>query len=117
MDGRPCPSRSFPSILDRNQLVLKAVALSVGSRYAFSRRSSISFISLVAVLGLALSVGVLVVVISVVNGFDRELRERVFGMLPHLTLYGREPITATEDHADGHAADRWRNGYRRGLWS
>jgi len=77
--------------------VLKAVAFSVGSRYAFSRRSSISFISLVAVLGLALSVGVLVVVISVVNGFDRELRERVFGMLPHLTLYGREPITATED--------------------
>lgn len=77
--------------------MLKAVALSVGSRYAFSRRSSISFISLVAVLGLALSVGVLVVVISVVNGFDRELRERVFGMLPHLTLYGREPITATED--------------------
>lgn len=77
--------------------MLKAVALSVGIRYAFSRRSSISFISLVAVLGLALSVGVLVVVISVVNGFDRELRERVFGMLPHLTLYGREPITATED--------------------
>ncbi len=77
--------------------MLKAVAFSVGSRYAFSRRSSISFISLVAVLGLALSVGVLVVVISVVNGFDRELRERVFGMLPHLTLYGREPITATED--------------------
>lgn len=77
--------------------MLTAVALSVGNRYAFSRRSSISFISLVAVIGLALSVGVLVVVISVVNGFDRELRERVFGMLPHLTLYGREPISATAE--------------------
>ncbi len=72
-----------------------AVALSVGSRYAFSRGSSISFISFVAVAGLALSVAVLVVVVSVVNGFERELKERVLGMLPHLTLYGREPVVAT----------------------
>lgn len=72
-----------------------AVALSVGSRYAFSRGSSISFISFVAVAGLALSVAVLVIVVSVVNGFERELKERVLGMLPHLTLYGREPVVAT----------------------
>jgi len=72
--------------------VTRAVALDVGVRYAFSRRSSISFISIIAVAGLALSVAVLVVVVSVINGFERELRERVFGMLPHLTLYGREPV-------------------------
>lgn len=45
--------------------------------------------------GLALSVAVLVIVVSVVNGFERELKERVLGMLPHLTLYGREPVVAT----------------------
>ncbi|MDH3642936.1 MAG: ABC transporter permease, partial [Gammaproteobacteria bacterium] len=72
--------------------MVKAVALSVGSRYAFSSRSTISFISLVAIGGLALSVAVLVVVVSVINGFERELEERVFGVLPHLSLAGREPI-------------------------
>lgn len=70
------------------------LSLELGARYALTRRSSISFISFVAVAGLALSVAVLVVVVSVINGMERELRERVFGMLPHLTLYGREPFPA-----------------------
>ncbi|HEY5678937.1 MAG TPA: ABC transporter permease [Pseudomonadales bacterium] len=77
--------------------MIKAVALSVGSRYAFSRRSTLSFISLVAISGLALSVAVLVIVTSVVNGFDRELRERVFGVLPHLSFVGREPLAFSLD--------------------
>ncbi len=72
--------------------MFNTVALSLGSRYAFSRRSSISFISLVAIAGLALSVAVLIIVVSVVNGFERELRERVFGVLPHLSFIGREPL-------------------------
>lgn len=70
----------------------RAVAVELGARYAFSRRSAISFISLVAVAGLALSVAVLVVVVSVINGMERELKDRVFGMLPHLTLHGRSPF-------------------------
>ncbi len=70
----------------------KPVALELGARYALTRKSAISFISFVAVAGLALSVAVLVVVISVINGMERELEERVFGMLPHLTLHGREPL-------------------------
>ncbi|MCZ6618312.1 MAG: lipoprotein-releasing ABC transporter permease subunit [Gammaproteobacteria bacterium] len=78
--------------------MLNTVALSLGGRYAFSRRSSISFVSLVASGGLALSVAVLIIVVSVVNGFERELRERVFGVLPHLSFYGREPLP-------GNAAD------------
>ena len=72
--------------------MFNTVALSLGSRYAFSRGSSISFISLVAIGGLALSVAVLIIVVSVVNGFERELRERVFGVLPHLSFIGREPL-------------------------
>ena len=70
----------------------RAVAVELGARYALSRRSAISFISFVAVAGLALSVAVLVVVVSVINGMERELKDRVFGMLPHLTLYGRSPF-------------------------
>ena len=76
----------------------KAVAVGVGIRYAFSRRSSISFISTIAVAGLALSVLVLVVVISVINGMEREFKDRVFGMLPHLTIYGRQPLTVSDEH-------------------
>lgn len=77
-----------PSVVNR------PLALELGARYALSRRSAISFISFVAVAGLALSVAVLVIVVSVINGMERELKERVFGMLPHLTFYAREPVPA-----------------------
>lgn len=69
-----------------------ALILALGGRYAFSRRSTLSFISLVAVSGLALSVAVLVIVVSVINGFERELEQRVLGVLPHLTVHGRAPL-------------------------
>ena len=68
------------------------LAAELGWRYAFSRRSSGALIGWVAVAGLALSVAVLVVVLSVVNGFERELRERVFGVLPHAGLWGDRPF-------------------------
>jgi len=41
----------------------------------------------------AIAVAVLIIVLSVVNGFERELRERVFGVLPHLAVYGRPALT------------------------
>lgn len=69
-----------------------ALIFALGGRYAFSRRSTLSFISLVAVSGLALSVAVLVIVVSVINGFERELEQRVLGVLPHVTVYGRSPL-------------------------
>lgn len=72
--------------------VNSALTLALGGRYAFSRRSTLSFISLVAVSGLALSVAVLVVVVSVINGMERELEERVLGVLPHVTVEGRAPL-------------------------
>ena len=48
-----------------------------------------SFVGVLSIAGLALAVAVLVVVLSVVNGFERELRERVLGVMPHGTLYFR----------------------------
>jgi lipoprotein-releasing system permease protein len=74
----------------------ESVTLALGVRYAFSRRSSLSFISSVAIGGLALSVAVLVVVVSVINGFERELEERVFGILPHAMVQGRGSLAAAD---------------------
>lgn len=48
-----------------------------------------SFVGFLSVTGLALAVAVLVIVLSVVNGFDRELREKVLGALPQGGLYAR----------------------------
>ncbi len=68
------------------------LAVELALRYAFSRRGSGALIGWVAVAGLSLSVAVLVVVLSVVNGFERELRERVFGVLPHAGVWGDQPF-------------------------
>ncbi|MCZ0943440.1 MAG: ABC transporter permease, partial [Gammaproteobacteria bacterium] len=68
------------------------LAAELGLRYAFSRRGSGALIGWVAVAGLSLSVAVLVVVLSVINGFERELRERVFGVLPHAGVWGDQPF-------------------------
>ncbi len=77
------------------------LAVNIGLRYANSRRSFISFISVVAIAGLVLSVAVLVLVTSVMNGFERELKDRVLGVVPHLTVRGVTPLSDwTVDAAD-----------------
>lgn len=62
--------------------------LFVGMRYIRSRGRNrfISFISLVSMLGIALGVAVLIVVLSVMNGFEKELRERILSMTSHATI-------------------------------
>jgi len=55
----------------------------------------LSFIAGVGVLGIAVGVAVLIVVLSVMNGFERELRSRILGMTAHATLTGvDEPLAA-----------------------
>jgi len=60
----------------------------VGLRYARARRRTrfISVVSAVALLGLALGVLALIVVLSVMNGFDRELRGRILALVPHILV-------------------------------
>jgi lipoprotein-releasing system permease protein len=62
----------------------------IGTRYLRStqRRGFLSFISVVSMLGLALGVAVLIVVLSVMNGFERELRTRILSVTAHATLVG-----------------------------
>jgi lipoprotein-releasing system permease protein len=66
--------------------------LSIALRYlrARSRDSFISFISLVSMLGIGLAVAVLMVVLSVMNGFEHELQQRILGMVSDATLTGYE---------------------------
>ncbi len=61
------------------------LSLFVGLRYTRSRRRNhfISFISLISTLGIALGVVVLITVLSVMNGFHKEVRERILGMASH----------------------------------
>ncbi len=80
------------SIQTKPRLQINTLALSVGLKYAFSGRSFISFISLLAIGGLVLSVAVLVLVLSVINGFERELKTRILGVLPHVTLHARKAV-------------------------
>ena len=56
---------------------------------ANSSNRLMSFVGLLSVGGLAMAVAILVTVLSVVNGFERELRERVLAVLPHGTVYSR----------------------------
>ncbi len=70
----------------------------VGARYGISRKHSqlVSFISRLSTAGLVIGVALLIVVMSVMNGFDRELRERIIGIMPQATVYHREGITDYE---------------------
>ena len=62
----------------------------LGTRYLRSTRGRgfLSFISVVSALGLAVGVAVLIVVLSVMNGFERELRTRILSVTSHATLTG-----------------------------
>ena len=62
--------------------------LFIGLRYTRAKRRNhfISFISLISMLGIALGVMALIVVLSVMNGFENELRGRILGMVSHVTV-------------------------------
>lgn len=62
----------------------------VGNRYvrSRSRNSFVSLISAISMLGIAIAVLVLIVVMSVVNGFERELKDRLLAMTAHASIEG-----------------------------
>lgn len=66
------------------------IELYVGLRYIRAKRRNhfISVISLISVLGIALGVMALIVVLSVMNGFQTELRDRILSMTSHATVVG-----------------------------
>ncbi|MEQ1638232.1 MAG: lipoprotein-releasing ABC transporter permease subunit [Methylococcales bacterium] len=70
--------------------MFKPLILYIGLRYTRAKRRTqfISFITLTSVLGIALGVTALIAVLSVMNGFEAELRERILGMTSHITISG-----------------------------
>ncbi len=83
--------------------MLRPLSLFLGLRYTRAKRRNhfVSFISLTSIIGLALGVLVMIVVLSVMNGFDREMRNRVLGMVPHATLDSATPIEDWRSVAEG----------------
>ncbi len=53
-----------------------------------SRNTFISFISMISMLGIALGVAALIVVLSVMNGFQKEVRDRMLSVLSHIEVIG-----------------------------
>lgn len=71
---------------------MSAFELLIGLRYTRAKRRNhfISFISLISMLGIALGVAALIIVLSVMNGFQKEIRARILGVTPHIQVVGFE---------------------------
>lgn len=69
------------------------VSLFIGLRYSQSHKGHgfISFITLFSVTGILLGVMALTIVSSVMNGFEAELKKRILGVIPHITLKSTQP--------------------------
>ncbi len=86
----------------------KPFELFVGLRYTRAKRRNhfISFISLISMLGIMVGVMALITVLSVMNGFHKEIRERILGMASHATISGvngrlgdwQEAMRLSKDH-------------------
>lgn len=68
--------------------MIRPFELAIGLRYVRARRRShfISFISLISIAGIALGITALITTLSVMNGFGKELRARILGVISHVTV-------------------------------
>ena len=67
-------------------------------RYLRPKRTFVSVITLISVVGVMLGVAVLIIVISVMTGFDRQLRDKILGFSAHIKIfrYEQEPLADYE---------------------
>ncbi|HDY7739618.1 TPA: lipoprotein-releasing ABC transporter permease subunit LolE [Vibrio vulnificus] len=75
--------------------MFSALALLIGRRFsqAKQRNKMVSFISLSSTIGIAVGVAVIIIGLSAMNGFERELQSRVLSVIPHAELEGvRAPV-------------------------
>ena len=83
--------------------MFRPLALYIGLRYTGAKRRNhfISFISLISIIGIGLGVAALITVLSVMNGFEQELRTRILGMASHASISGyQKPLSEWEPLAD-----------------
>jgi lipoprotein-releasing system permease protein len=88
--------------------MFKPYSLFIGTRYAIEKRQShlVSFISSISVMGMALGVALLIVVLSVMNGFDREMRNRILGLVPHITITSYQYVSPLTNESKG-SSEQW----------
>ncbi|EKK9987976.1 lipoprotein-releasing ABC transporter permease subunit LolE [Vibrio vulnificus] len=75
--------------------MISSLALLIGRRFsqAKQRNKMVSFISLSSIIGIAVGVAVIIIGLSAMNGFERELQSRVLSVIPHAELEGvRAPV-------------------------
>ena len=74
--------------------MFRPLSIFIGTRYTRAKRRNhfISFISMTSMIGLALGVLAMIVVLSVMNGFQREMSSRILGMVPHAVIAGVKPL-------------------------
>ncbi len=87
--------------------MFKPLILFIGLRYTRAKRRTqfISFITLTSIAGIALGVTALITVLSVMNGFQAELRHRILGMTAHTTVTGFDNILNDWQALDKELAD------------
>jgi lipoprotein-releasing system permease protein len=71
---------------------MRSFSLFLALRYLKPKRTFVSVITLISILGVTLGIGVLILVISVMTGFDNELRKAVLGFEPHITISSEQPV-------------------------
>ena len=87
--------------------MFKPLEFFIGLRYTRSKHKNhyISFISLASMLGIMIGVLALITVLSVMNGFEKELRERILGMVSHVTVSGTDGKLANWQSIDQELAN------------
>ena len=77
---------------------MSSISLKLGYKYLRSNKGgAFSFTTLLAIIGLSIGISSLIVVTSVMNGFEKELEDRILGVIPHSVISSDEPIDDYEN--------------------
>ena len=86
--------------------MLQPISFFIGYRYSRSRSRSgfVSFITFFSIAGILLGVAALITVVSVMNGFEGELKKRILGLVPHVVV-SQSPSVDSDNKRQGNFAD------------
>ena len=77
---------------------MSSISLKLGYKYLKSNKGGLfSFTTLLAIVGLSIGISSLIVVTSVMNGFEKELEDRILGVIPHSVITSDNPISNYEN--------------------
>ncbi len=77
---------------------MSTISLKLGYKYLRSNKGGMfSFTTILAIVGLMIGISSLIVVTSVMNGFEKELENRILGVIPHSVIYSDGPIKDYEN--------------------